>query len=330
MSMPSQNPGMAMKRIDSMRATPSGRLFGLNALRMPTGSPTSQETTSASTPISALMGPRCEIRSATVSPRKNDLPSRPTAMSRSHRTYCTGSGSERPRSAMMRTRSAGIMRAWPSTPRMATSGSPGRMRRMTKMLSDTPSSVTTAYTARRARYFFNIRGGPRNGPPHPPALVAPRLNRGAPRFRARELRGGPRNGPPHPPMLVAPRLNRGAPRSRARQSPRSPEPDLVPPDDVVNPEVGARVLSVDPVVVRVVDLLVGHRNERRIVLENVFGLPHERAALVVVQLAIDLAGDVVERRVRPARVVLRAVLAVPRAEDIGGIHQGGHNSADGQ
>ena len=105
------------------------------------------------TPISALMGPRCAIRSATVSPRKNDLPSRPTAMSPSHRTYCTGSGSERPRSAMMRTRSAGIMRAWPSTPRMATSGSPGRMRRMTKMLSDTPSSVTTAYTARRARYF---------------------------------------------------------------------------------------------------------------------------------------------------------------------------------
>src|SRR5882672_10109918 len=352
MSMPSQNPGIAMKRMESMRATPSGRLFGLNALRMPTGSPTSQETNSASTPISALMGPRCEIKSATVSPRKNDLPSRPTAMSRSQWTYCTGSGSLSPRSAMMRTRSAGVMRAWPSTPRMATSGSPGRILRMTKMLSDTPSSVTTAYTARRARYFFNVRGGTRDGPPHPPTLLAPRLNRGAPRSRARSSRGRPRDGPPPHPTLLAPRLNRGAPRSRARSSrggprdgpphptlgapgrsrgsPRSPEPDLVPPHDVVDAEVGARVLSVDPVVVRVVDLLVGHRDQRRIVLENVFGLPHERAALVVVQLAIDLAGDVVERRIRPARVVLRAVLAVPRAEDVGGIHQRGHNGADGQ
>ena len=77
MSMPSQKPGMAMKRTDSARATPSGKLLGLNALRIPTGSPTSQETMSASTPISALIGPRWRISSATVSPRKNDLPSRP-------------------------------------------------------------------------------------------------------------------------------------------------------------------------------------------------------------------------------------------------------------
>ncbi len=58
MSMPSQKPGIAMNRTDSARARPSGRLFGLNALRMPTGSPTSQEMISASTPISALIGPR--------------------------------------------------------------------------------------------------------------------------------------------------------------------------------------------------------------------------------------------------------------------------------
>src|SRR5207249_6216262 len=74
--MPSQKPGTAMKRIDSARATPSGTLFGLNALRMPTGRPTSHETNSASTPISALIGPRCAISSETVSPRKNDLPRR--------------------------------------------------------------------------------------------------------------------------------------------------------------------------------------------------------------------------------------------------------------
>src|SRR5262249_45746142 len=160
----------------------------------------------------------------------------------SQRTYCTGSGADRPRSAMMRTRSAGVMRAWPSTPRMATSGSPGRMRRMTKMLSDTPSSVTAAYTARRARYFFNVGGGPRDGPPPPPTLVAPRETRGAP--RSRELS----------------------------------EPDVVPADDVVDTEERVRVLPVDAVVPRVVDPLVRHRDQWRVVLEDVFRLADEHAA----------------------------------------------------
>src|SRR5689334_5679881 len=295
MSMPSQKPGMAMKRIDMARASPSGTLLGLNALRMPTGRPTTHDTSSARIPISALIGPRWAMSSATVSPRKNDLPSRPAPMSPSQRTYCTGSGALRPRSAMMRTRSAGVMRAWPSTPRIATRGSPGRTRRMTKMLIDTPSSVMPAYTARRARYFFNnARGGPRDGPPRPPTLVAPWATRGAPRLR--EL----------------------------------PEPDVVPPNDVIDPEVCAPVLAVHAVVPRVVDLLVRDRDERRIVLEDVFSLAHQHSALVVVQLAVDLAGDVVERGVGPPGVVLRAVLAVPRAEDVGGIHQRGDDGADRQ
>ena len=55
---------------------------------------------------------------------------------------------------MMRTRSAGFICAWPSTPRMATSGSPGRTRRITNTLSETPSNVMAAYTARRAKYFL--------------------------------------------------------------------------------------------------------------------------------------------------------------------------------
>src|SRR2546427_3780144 len=185
------------------------------------GRPTSHETNSASTPISALIGPRCAISAATVSPRKNDLPSRPAKMSPSQWTYCTGSGSLSPRSAMMRTRSAGAMCACPSTPRMATRGSPGRIRRITKMLRETPSSVTAAYTARRARYFRMLR-----------------VRRG--------MWGAPR-GPPR----------------------QSSEPDVVPSDHVVDPEVGGRVLAVDLVVPGVVDLLVRHRDERRIGLQNV-------------------------------------------------------------
>src|SRR5256886_7015005 len=258
--MPSQKPGTAMKRIDSARATPSGTLFGLNALRMPTGRPTSHETNSASTPISALIGPRCAISSETVSPRKNDLPRRPAAMSRSQWTYCSGSGSLSPRSAMMRTRSAGVIRACPSNPRMATSGSPGRIRRITKMLSETPSSVTAAYTARRARYFRMLR-----------------VRRG--------MWGAPR-GPPR----------------------QSSEPDVVPSDHVVDPEVGRRVLAVDLVVPGVVDLLVRHRDKRRIGLQNVFGLADHRPAPVVVQLALDLIGQVVESGVGSVREVFRAVL----------------------
>ena len=87
MSMLSQKPGMAMNKMASERATLSAQLLGLIALTMPTGRPTSHDTMSARNPISALIGPRWRMSSATVSPRKNDLPSCPVAMSRSQWTY---------------------------------------------------------------------------------------------------------------------------------------------------------------------------------------------------------------------------------------------------
>src|SRR5258706_8655371 len=87
-------------------------------------------------------------------------------MSRSQCAYCTSSGSLSPRSAMMRTRSAGCIRACPSAPRIATSGSPGRMRSTTKMIIDTPISVPRAKRARRRRYFFTRSEG--GGPGSPP------------------------------------------------------------------------------------------------------------------------------------------------------------------
>ena len=67
---------------------------------MPTGSPTSHEITTDSTPISTLNGPRRTIMSATLSSRKNDLPSSPLTTSPIHLRYCTGNGSLRPSSAM--------------------------------------------------------------------------------------------------------------------------------------------------------------------------------------------------------------------------------------
>src|SRR5205823_8527414 len=118
---------------------------------------------------------------------------------------------------------------------------------------------------------------------------------------------GPRRGPRGVGGGGGP--SRGPPRQLS-------EPDVVPSDDVVDSEVGAGVLSVHAVVPGVVDLLVGDGNERRILLEDVLRLAHHRLALAVVQLALDLAGEVVEGRVRPPRVVLRAILAVPGAEDV--------------
>ena len=75
MSIESQKPGTAMKRMARERAAASAQPLGRIALRRPTGNPTSQEMTRARIPISADSGPRCRMSAATVSPRKKDLPS---------------------------------------------------------------------------------------------------------------------------------------------------------------------------------------------------------------------------------------------------------------
>src|SRR5262245_3867611 len=69
-------------------------------------------------------------------------------------------------------------------------------------MTETPSRTPRLCSSRRATYpSINRRGGPRHGPPHPPALVAPRQSRGAPRPRARSSPdvGGP-DMAPHPPQ----------------------------------------------------------------------------------------------------------------------------------
>src|SRR3989442_8115523 len=65
-----------------------------------------------------------------------------------------------------------------------------------------------------------LRGGPRNGPPHPPTLGAPRDTRGAPRSSACSsfYVGGPPTAPPPPPPSQHPR---GPP-------PRPPHPRAPP------------------------------------------------------------------------------------------------------
>ena len=82
------------------RATLSARLLGLSALITATGMPTSQDSSTESTAICAVSGPRRRIISATLSERKKDRPSSPRRMSPIQFRYCTGSGSLRPSSAM--------------------------------------------------------------------------------------------------------------------------------------------------------------------------------------------------------------------------------------
>src|SRR5438309_2322887 len=153
MSMPSQKPGIARKRTETDRPTLSARLLGRTALVMPTGSPTSHEMSTESTPISALRGPRCRTSSETRSPRKNDRPRLPLAMSFIQCTYWTGSGSLRPRSLMIRARSPGLSLWKPSAPNIATKGSPGRTRMTTKMTIEIPTSVGRPKIRRRRRYL---------------------------------------------------------------------------------------------------------------------------------------------------------------------------------
>src|SRR5213593_918549 len=77
-------------------------------------------------------------------------------------------------------------------------------------------------------YRVNGDGGPRNGPPNPPALRAPPRARGAPRYPPpnarvpRRSRGAPRYPPPN---ARVPRRSRGAPRyppPNARGAPAEP------------------------------------------------------------------------------------------------------------
>src|SRR5207247_8393257 len=60
------------------------------------------------------------------------------------------------------------------------------------------------------------RGGPRNGPPHPPTLVASRGTRDAPRHPPTLVASrGTRDAPRHPPTLVASRGTCDATRFRS-------------------------------------------------------------------------------------------------------------------
>ena len=127
--------------------------FGFRALMMPTGSPTSQETTVANTAISAVMGPRRTIIVEILSPRSIASPSFPVPMSFIQFRYWTTSGSARPRSSISLARTCGLITVNPSMPNATVTGSPGMTRMTTNMMTVTPNNVGTARSRRLIMYF---------------------------------------------------------------------------------------------------------------------------------------------------------------------------------
>src|SRR5207248_11645828 len=109
-------------------------------------------------------------------------------------------------------------------------------------------------------------------------------------------------------------------RAPRRSSLGAREPDVVPAHDVVDAEERGGVLAVNAIMPIVVDLFVRDGQERRVVLQNLLGLTHHGLAPALVHLALTLAREIVEGRVRPHRVVLRAVLPVPGPEVVGPGH----------
>src|SRR5712691_7916708 len=89
------------------------------------------------------------------------------------------------------------------------------------------------------------------------------------------------------------------------------QPERVKAHDVIDPEVVRGVMPLDVVIPTVVEPLPGYREQRRVLLQDSFGLQDQRFALGLIELAIDLRQEVLELLVVPPGVILRSALAVP-------------------
>src|SRR5437763_234041 len=94
------------------------------------------------------------------------------------------------------------------------------------------------------------------------------------------------------------------------------QPERVVPNDIVDAEVVVGVMPLHIVIPDVVDLFPGHREHRRVLFHNGFGLPHQCQALGGIDLAVDLVDQIVEFLIVPERIILRPAGAIPRIEII--------------
>src|SRR5215831_19163059 len=81
------------------------------------------------------------------------------------------------------------------------------------------------------------------------------------------------------------------------------QPERVKEHDVIDPEVIRGVMPLDVVIPPVVEPLPGHREQRRVLLQDSFGLQDQRFALGLIERAIDLWQEVLECLVVPPGVI---------------------------
>src|SRR5262249_16245338 len=107
------------------------------------------------------------------------------------------------------------------------------------------------------------------------------------------------------------------------------EPEGVEAYEIVDAKVIIRIVALDVVEPTIVDLLPGHRQQGRVLFKDRFSLPDQVLAHSVVEFAVNLGQEGLERRVVPLGEVLRAVLAIPGMEVIGWVDQCGRLNIDG-
>src|SRR5919109_2979844 len=89
------------------------------------------------------------------------------------------------------------------------------------------------------------------------------------------------------------------------------EPSRVPAYHVIDPEVSIGVVALDVIEPAIVDLFIGHWEQRRILLHNLLRLADQRFAPCRVELAVDLRQQFLKGSVVPFGVILRPIFAVP-------------------
>src|SRR5712691_6490817 len=103
------------------------------------------------------------------------------------------------------------------------------------------------------------------------------------------------------------------------------QPERIKADHIVNPKVVIRIMALDIVVPAVVDLLPGHREQRRVLFHDLFGMADERLALGIVEFTIDLTHELLERGIVPLGIILGAFGPVPGMKIVRWVDQGRHD-----
>src|SRR5437870_5851213 len=107
------------------------------------------------------------------------------------------------------------------------------------------------------------------------------------------------------------------------------QPERIEAYDVVDAKVVVRIVALDVIEPTVVDLLPGHRQQGWVLFTDRLRLPDQVLAFGIVQLAVNLRQECLERWVVPLRVVLGAILAIPGPEVIRWVDKHGCLNVDG-